>query len=71
MTDKPDSADPKVEGEGSYTATHEYKKSVDGFLQKKGADVDRLAREAEHALDSEEGETLRKAEEEARQRAKG
>ena len=54
-----------VEGEGSYTATHNYN---DGLKQsvKKG-DAEKLGRAAEKALDGAEGEELRNAEKAGKQ----
>ena len=53
-----------VEGEGSYTATHNYN---DGLREsvKKG-DADMLGQDAEKALDSSEGDDLREAEKAAK-----
>jgi hypothetical protein len=53
-----------VEGEGSYTATHNYN---DGLREsvKKG-DAEKLGREAEKALSGAEGKELRNAEKAAK-----
>jgi hypothetical protein len=72
MTDatKPDRPADSVEGEGSYTATRDYQKSVQGFMDEKRGQIDDLAQDAERALEGPEGEGLRRAEEDARARAK-
>ena len=58
----------KVEGEGSYSATADYNKRQADYL-KKGT-VDKDAREAVRALDSEEAAQLENAEEKGKSRAK-
>lgn len=55
-------ADNGVEGEGSYTATRGYKKSVDKFVKEHGDEIDDMARDAADALDSDERPALEKAE---------
>lgn len=58
-----------VQGEGNYDAAREY----DEQTSKHAADKDRVKKEAEaakKALEGEEGEELRKAEEEGKARAK-
>lgn len=55
--------DKGVEGEGSYTASRDYKKSIDKFMQERGDDIDDMARDAAEALDSdEERAKMKKAE---------
>jgi hypothetical protein len=49
-----------VEGEGSYTATHNYDRGLQDSVKKGNAE--KLGQEAKRALDSAEGEELRKAE---------
>ncbi len=52
-----------AEGEGSYTASRDYKKSIDKFMQERGDDIDDMARDAAEALDSdEERAKMKKAE---------
>jgi hypothetical protein len=55
--------DKGVEGEGSYTASRDYKKSIDSFMEEKSdKDIEHMARDAADALDSdEERPTLDKA----------
>ncbi|MGE3141993.1 MAG: hypothetical protein AB7L65_01620 [Hyphomonadaceae bacterium] len=61
----------KIEGEGSYTGTKDYNKRTKEFLDREGADgVEHLAEDAADALDSTEGEALRKAEAEGLKHAK-
>ncbi len=60
----------KVEGEGSYAASKDYKESIDDFLDRKGRDVEKLARKAAADLDKDKTGDLRKAEDEGRSHAK-
>ncbi len=62
--------DSKVEGEGSYTAARDYQKSVRSFVSEKQDQIEELAESAEAALEGEEGELLRRAEEEGRSHAR-
>jgi hypothetical protein len=64
MTDKtqPDRKAQNVEGEGSYTATRDYQKSVQSFMEKNKDKIEDLASDAERALDGQEGADLRNAE---------
>lgn len=55
---------PKIEGEGSYEATHRYNSAVERHARE--GDVDGLAKKAAEALDGPEGDELRKAEAEGR-----
>ena len=50
-----------IEGEGSYKGTEEYNKRTADFIKK--GKVDKAAKEAEHAMDSDEAEALKSAEE--------
>ncbi len=50
-----------IEGEGSYSGTRAYNKATEKFV--KDGKVDKAAKEAERALDSPEGDELKKAEE--------
>jgi hypothetical protein len=50
-----------IEGEGSYSGTRAYNKATEKFI--KDGKVDKAAKEAERALDSSEGDELKKAEE--------
>ncbi|MEO7113896.1 MAG: hypothetical protein ABI183_25875 [Polyangiaceae bacterium] len=49
-----------VEGEGSYTATHNYDRGLQDSVKK--GDSEKLGQEAKKALDGPEGDELRKAE---------
>ena len=57
-------------GEGNYKATKDYKERTERFLKKEGDRVDNLAEDAAEALDSEEGDELRRAEKEGKSHAK-
>lgn len=59
MSDE-NSKNAKVEGEGSYTGTRNYNKHVAEHQQQE--DVDALADEAREAVEGQEGEELKNAE---------
>ena len=50
-----------IEGEGSYSGTEEYNKRTADFIKK--GKVDKAAKDAEHAMDSDEADELKSAEE--------
>jgi hypothetical protein len=54
-----------VEGEGSYTATHNYDEGVRESVKK--GDAEKLGRAAKKALDGAEGDELRNAEQAGKQ----
>ena len=58
------STDQKNEGEGNRTADRKYREDVRRHVQSGAPEA--AAKEAEHALDSEEGKELREAEAEAK-----
>ena len=62
MTDK------DQQGERSFEGTREYDERTKQFLEKQSKDVPQLARDAADALDGPEGDELRKAEKEAKDR---
>lgn len=66
----PDRNPPKdgVEGEGSYTATHNYQRGLEKSVAE--GKSEELAEDAKEALDGEEGAELRAAEAKAKKRAK-
>jgi hypothetical protein len=49
-----------IEGEGSYEGTEDYNKRTADFIKK--GKVDKAAKEAERAMDSDEAEELKSAE---------
>jgi len=49
-----------IEGEGSYEGTEDYNKRTADFIKK--GKVDKAAKEAERAMDSDEAEDLKSAE---------
>jgi len=57
-------------GEGNYRATRDYGKRTERFLDAHGNEVEDLARQAEQALDGEEGDELRRAEERGKEPAR-
>ncbi len=54
----------EVEGEGSYTATHNYNRGVERSVQR--GDAEALAEDAKQALEGDEGDGLREAERKGR-----
>ncbi len=62
--------DPNVEGEGSYTATADYTKSIDGFMKTKGGEIEKMARKAASDLDNDKSGSLKKAEQIGKSHAK-
>ena len=56
-------------GEGNYRATRDYNRRTERFLDEHGNEVEDLARQAEQALDGEEGDELRRAEEQGKEPA--
>ena len=61
----PENDQSKVEGEGSYTATHNYDAGVERSVAE--GRTEELAQKAAKALDGPEGDELRKAEQAAKQ----
>ena len=65
MTDKTKEAettkDGAVQSEGDYESARVYKRDVESFLQKKDADIPKMARDAEQAVDGPEGPHIEKA----------
>jgi hypothetical protein len=49
-----------IEGEGSYSGTRDYNKRTADFIKK--GKVDKAAKEAERAVDSDESDDLKRAE---------
>jgi len=59
-----------LEGEGSYTATENFDKKQRDFVAEHKADIPKMGKDAEDALEGPEGDALRKAEEEAKAKAR-
>ena len=59
-----------LEGEGSYTATENFDKSEREFVSKHKADIPKMGKDAEDALDGPEGDELRKAEADTKAKAR-
>jgi hypothetical protein len=59
-----------LEGEGSYAATRNFDKKQQKFVSKHKADIPKMGKDAEDALDGPEGDKLRKAEEKAKAKAR-
>jgi hypothetical protein len=57
-------------GEGNYAATRRFDESQEKFVKDKKSEIPGMAKGAEKALDSTEGEELRKAEETAKGKAR-
>ena len=69
MTEDTRRKDPKVEGEGSYSAAREYDRQVEKTV--KSGKVARKAKEAKRAIEGDEAEALRRAEDEGKRHAHG
>ncbi len=61
MNDESKKNNPDLQGEGNYEASQNYRKGVEASVKK--GDSEKLAKDAEKALDGEEGKELRDAEE--------
>jgi len=59
-----------LEGEGSYSATHNFDRSQRKFVSAHKADIPKMGKEAEDALEGPEGGKLRKAERQAAAKAR-
>lgn len=59
-----------LEGEGSYTATENFDKSEREFVAKHKADIPKMGKDAEAALEGPEGDELRQADEESKAKAR-
>lgn len=60
----PDPKNPDLQGEGNYDASRRYREGLEKSVEK--GDAERLAHEAEEALEGKEGDELREAEEKAK-----
>ena len=60
----------RVQGEGDYESARKYKKDTENFISEHKSDIPGMAKDAEKALDSSEGDALRRAEEEGKAKAK-
>ncbi|CAN5717586.1 hypothetical protein BH09MYX1_BH09MYX1_00160 [soil metagenome] len=69
MNDEKDKKSSAIEGEGSYTATHNYNDGVKKSVE--AGKTEELAEKAKKALDGKEGASLKEAEQEAKKHAKG
>jgi len=68
MNDK--TKDENVQGEGDYKSARVYKRDVEGFIQKKNAEIPKMAKDAEKAVDGPEGAELKRAEEKGKSKAR-
>jgi len=59
----------QIVGEGDYAASRKFDKDQASFVKRNKAKIPALAKEAEAALDGPEGDSLRAAEQEARDRS--
>lgn len=68
---QPTKKNPELQGEGDYRAAARYRKDLEHYLEEAGEEgVEAAAREAEHALDTDEREELEDAEKEGRSKMK-
>jgi hypothetical protein len=59
-----------MEGEGSYSGTRDYNKATGEFIAKNKSNIPSMAKDAEDALESPEGDELRKAENKGKAKAR-
>lgn len=59
-----------VIGEGNYTAAREFRRDEEAFVRDNRSRIPQMGRDAEAALEGPEGDTLRRAEDEARSHAR-
>ena len=62
--------DDAVQGEGDYKSARVYKRDIESFIQKKNADIPKMAEDAEKAVEGPEGAELKKAEERGKSKAR-
>jgi hypothetical protein len=70
MKDEKNKNEDAVQGEGDYTSARVYKRDVEDFIQKKNADIPKMAKDAEKAVDGPEDAELKKAEEKGKSKAR-
>ena len=61
----------RVQGEGDYESARAYKKDTEEFIASNKDQIPEMAKDAERALESPEGEELRRAEEQGKSKARG
>lgn len=62
--------DSGVQGEGDYRSARTYKRDIDKFVKEKAGQIGGMARDAQKALDTSEGDELKKAEEKGKSKAR-
>jgi hypothetical protein len=67
---KKTSKKPRMVGEGDYQASRSFLKDQSDFVKNHEADIPRMGKDAERAMEGPEGKGLRAAEEEARRHSK-
>jgi len=60
----------QVQGEGDYEAARHYDKKLEKFVAEKRSEIPKMAQDAERAIDSPEGDELRRAEEKGKAKAR-
>jgi len=60
----------KLEGEGSYTATRNFDKAQQSFVEKNRGRIGKMGKDAQRALEGPEGKSLRAAEKKAKAKAR-
>jgi hypothetical protein len=70
MKDEKTKSEDGVQGEGDYKSARVYKRDIAGFIEKKNADIPKMAKDAEKAVDGPEGAELKKAEEIGKSKAR-
>jgi len=70
MKDAKSKGDAGVQGEGDYKSARAYRQDIEGFIQKKGSEIPKMAQDAEKAVEGPEGAELAKAEERGKSKAR-
>ena len=70
MTDDKTKSGDSVQGEGDYKSARVYKRDIESFIQKKNAEIPKMAEDAEKAVEGPEGAELKKAEERGKSKAR-
>jgi len=70
QTNKAATKKDRNEGEGNYTAAREFDRDQENFVKAHKGDIERMGKDAEKALDGDEGKSLRDAEEKAKAKAR-
>ena len=59
-----------VQGEGDYRSARRYRDEIGKFMQEKSRSIEDMARDAERAVDGQEGRELKHAEDKGKSKAR-